>query len=217
LQSRSVNHGRVKKLRLVGPLVALLVSQGSCKHAPGVSEEQSRSANSVAVDDLAQAGTLTVSLRALLISEKSERPVLENEVLHAGDHLYFVLRTSQPAYLYVVLFGPDGVASVLFPGSDQPSARVAAQCPIRLPAQGSFYLQSPSGLQDLRVVASAEPLAVADRRLCEQLRLPCESVQAEPIPSCKAERSRALFSAVKVAAANTQGVAALRMQLKQEP
>lgn len=217
MQSRSVNHGRVKKLRLLGSLVALLVSQGSCKHAPIVSEEQSRSASGVAADDLAQAGTLTVSLRALLVSEKSERPVLENEALHAGDHLYFVLRTSQPAYLYVVLFGPDGVANVLFPGRDQPSARIAAHCPIRLPAQGSFYLQSPSGLQDLRVVASAEPLGVADRRLCEQLRLPCESVQADSIPSCPAERSRALFSAVKVAAANTQGVAALRMQLKQEP
>lgn len=196
-----------------------------CIRNRGRELEQTRAATATMTDELPadKEGSLTVSLRALLVTGKTDRPLLENETLHAGDHLYFLLRTSQPAYLYVVLFGPDGKSSVLFPRGTEGKARVAARCPVRIPAQGSFYLQSPSGLQDLRVVASAEPLPLADRRLCEQLQLPCQSTVAEPPPVCPPEQQRALFSAVKVATAASKGeggapaVASLRMQLRQEP
>lgn len=173
-------------------------------------------------DDLPRDGSLSVSLRAVLVSGKSERPLAEGETLHSGDHLYFQLRTSQPAYLYVVLFGPDGSASVLYPPAgpggvvDETRARIAARCPVRIPDRDSFYLQDPAGLQDLRVVAASEPLPRSDRRLCEVLRLPCQSVADLPVPPCPPERSRGLFSAVKVAAASPAGVASLRLLLKQE-
>ncbi len=172
-------------------------------------------------DDLPADGNLSVSLRAVLVSGSSERPVAENETLHSGDHLYFQLRTSQPAYLYVVLFDPGGAASVLFPTAAQTSKgrgpRVAARCPIRIPAEGTFYLQEPAGLQDLRVIASSEPLSRADRRLCEQLQLPCQDEREQPLPTCAADATRALFSSVKVASASPQGVASLRLLLKQDP
>lgn len=173
-------------------------------------------------DDLPGDGSLSISLRAVLVNGKSERPLAEGETLHSGDHLYFQLRTSQPAYLYVVLFGPDGSANVLYPPSgpdgavNEARARVAARCPVRIPDRDSFYLQDPAGLQDLRVVAALEPLPRSDRRLCEVLRLPCLSTDDQPVPQCPPERSRALFSAVKVAAASPGGVASLRLLLKQE-
>ena len=173
-------------------------------------------------DDLPKDGSLSVSLRAVLENGGSERPLVEGETLHSGDHLYFQLRTSQPAYLYVVLFGPDGSASVLYPppgpggAIDERRARIAARCPVRIPDKASFFLQDPAGLQDLRVVAALEPLARSDRRLCEALRLPCLLLDDQPVPPCPPERTRALFSAVKVAAASPGGVASLRLLLKQE-
>ena len=178
---------------------------------------------STSLDDLPPDDSLSVSLRAVLVHGKSERPLAENETLHSGDHLYFLLRTSQPAYLYVVLFDPGGSASVLFPGKAQGglasavNPRVAARCPVRIPAHGTFYLQDPAGLQDLRVVASRDPLARADRRLCELLQLTCQDVAETDAPICKGDAARALFSSVKVATASPQGVASLRLMLHQEP
>lgn len=175
-----------------------------------------------AVEEMPQDDTLSVSLRAVLVQGKSERPLAENETLHSGDHLYFLLRTSQPAYLYAVLFDPAGSASLLFPraaktGSASAPRRVAARCPVRIPAEGTFYLQDPAGLQDLRVVASREPLARADRRMCELLQLPCQDVAETEVPICKGDVTRALFSSVKVATASPQGVASLRLLLRQDP
>lgn len=208
----------------IGSVLGGCLLLGCPRHAAWDSQ-QTRSIKSPLVKELPpeSSSSLTVSLRALLVTAKSERPLLEQETLHAGDHLYFLLRVSQPAYLYVVLFGPEGDAQVLFPRATEPKARVAPRCPVRIPDQGSFYLQNPAGLQDLRVVASAEPLGVSDRRLCEQLRLPCQTMPKEPLPVCPPERTRALFSALKVATATATGsggggaVASLRMQLYQEP
>lgn len=184
-------------------------------------KEQTRAISTGWSEDLPADGNLTVSLRALLLTGRSERPIVEQETLHAGDHLYFLLRLSQAAYLYVVLFGPEGEATILYPRDAGSSARVAARCPVRIPAQGTFYLQSPAGLQDLRVVASAEPLAHSDPRLCEQLRLPCAQMKSEPAPLCAQEQTRALFSALKVASAASKSgpgsVASLRLLLTQEP
>jgi hypothetical protein len=217
-------HSRSKQRSVPMFCALILASQlmGCPRHlTTDQAAEQTRAMSSGWSDDLPQDGSLTVSLRALLVTAKSERPIVEQETLHAGDHLYFLLRTSQPAYLYVVLFGPDGEASVLFPRDVGSGTRVAARCPIRVPSQGSFYLQHPAGLQDLRVVASTEPLAQSDPRLCEQLRLPCEKMKPEPVPQCPQEQARALFSALKVATAvpgtGTGAVASLRLLLTQEP
>src|SRR5947207_745224 len=61
-------------------------------------------------------GALSVSLRTLVVGANGdERPVLEGETLHSGERVFFMVRASQLAYLYVVLFGPDGSANMLFP------------------------------------------------------------------------------------------------------
>ncbi len=93
-----------------------------------------------------------------------------------------------------------------------------ARCPVRIPASGSLYLQLPTGAGDVRVVASSEPLAKADRRLCEQLRLPCQNQDAEPKKpeACPPEVTRSIFSSVKVATASERGVASLRMSFKHD-
>lgn len=170
-------------------------------------------------------GKLSVSLRTMLVTPSGDRAVEESETLHSGDRVYFVIRTSQPAYLYVILFGPDGSTSVLYPPSGgaaaaSPDQAIAARCPLRLPAQGSFFLKSPAGPEDVRVVASQKPLAIVDRRLCEQLRLPCQPVAiASPLAPapCPPEDSRAIFSSVRVATASPSGVASLRLTLKHDP
>ncbi len=207
------------------PFLAGLVALSLCSCHPRPVAMTARGVSAASKDpgsDLPADGSLSLSLRAVVVSGGSERPLAEGETLHSGDHLYFALRTSQPAYLYVVLFGPDGSASVLYPPTgpsgvvDEGRARIAARCPVRIPERDTFYLQEPAGLQDLRVIAALEPLPRSDRRLCDLLRLPCLSEADLPVPSCPPERTRGLFSAVKVAAASPQGVASLRLLLKQE-
>lgn len=196
---------------------------GGCIHAAknGTPQMQAR-------DKLLDESKLSVSLRTMLVGPNGERPVEENETLHSGDRVYFLVRTSQAAYVYVILFGPDGNATVLFPQAEPAKSgaaaplldqAIAARCPLRLPAQGTFYLQSPAGPEDVRVVASLQPLAVADRRLCEQLRLPCQpGPERPPAPApCPSEGTRAIFSSVRVATASKSGVAALRLTLRHDP
>lgn len=179
-------------------------------------------------DKMLDDSKLSVSLRTILVGPNGERPVEENETLHSGDRVYFLVRTSQAAYVYVILFSPDGGASVLFPSAETQKAgaaaplvdqAIAARCPLRLPAQGSFVLQSPAGPEDVRVVASLQPLALADRRLCEQLRLSCQpGPDRPPAPApCPEEGTRAIFSSVRVASASKNGVAALRLTLRHDP
>ena len=65
-----------------------------CIRNRGRELEQARAATATMTDELPadKEGSLTVSLRALLVTGKTDRPLLENETLHAGDHLYFLLR-----------------------------------------------------------------------------------------------------------------------------
>jgi hypothetical protein len=76
----------------------------------------------------------------------------------------------------------------------------------------------PVGLEDIRVVAAAEPLGKLDRRLCEQLRLSCQNLEAGPAKarSCPEESARSIFSSVKIATASERGVASLRMSFKHD-
>ena len=189
-------------------LAALLLL--SCKHPSIVVDP--RPAN---IED----PVLSVSLRTLVVSGNGdERPVLEGETLHSGDRIYFMVRSSQTAYLYVVLFGPDDSANMLFPKAGTQDERVPARCAVRIPASGSLYLQLPTGAEDVRVVASAEPLAKADRRLCEALRMSCQVPEVEPAkpPPCPADGTRSIFSSVKLATASERGVASLRMSFKHD-
>lgn len=167
-----------------------------------------------------QEGKLSVSLRTMLVTPTGERAVEESETLHSGDRVYFLLRASQSAYLYVVLFGPDGSATTLYPSADGggADAAIAARCPVRLPQKGTFYLKSPAGPEDIRVVAATRPLAMVDRRLCEQLRLPCQpSTLGPPQPPPCQEEERAIFSSLRVATASASGVATLRVTLQHDP
>lgn len=168
-------------------------------------------------------GALSVSLRTMVVSPSGEeRPVVEGETLHSGDRVFFMVRASQPAYLYVVLFGPDGKANVLFPREPKVDETVPARCPLRIPAQGAFYLKLPAGPEDIRVVAASEPLAKLDRRLCEQLRLSCQKTDGGPARAseCRApetrQETRSIFSSVKMATASERGVASLRMSFKHD-
>lgn len=186
-----------------------------CKHTRPNGSQQTRGLGA-ATDDLPASGPLTVSLTAMLSEGSTERPLSASESLHAGDHLYFLVRASQPAYLYVVLYGPSGTPSILFPRKGEP-ARIAARCPVSIPAQGSFYLRNPAGNHDLRVIASTEPLEQADRKLCDQLQLPCETPIPDAVKTCPKERARALFPSMQVATATPLGVASLRLVLRQDP
>jgi len=161
---------------------------------------------------------LTVSLRSMVLRQnEEERPMVEGETLHVGDRVFFVVRANQPVYLYVVLFGPDGKATVMFPPDSVSDGTVAARCPTRIPEKGAYFLQQPAGPEDVRVIASLEPLGKVDRRLCEQLQLPCQTTASGPAPprQCPvkevAQDARSIFSSVKMATAGERGVVSVRM------
>jgi hypothetical protein len=166
---------------------------------------------------------LAVSLRVLWRGPQGERPILEGQTLHNGDSIALRVRASQPAYLYIVHFAPDGSAETLFPTAEYD--QLPPRCPLRLPLRGSLILQDPVGLEDLRVVASRRPLALADDRLCEELRLPCTPPPAaapprvapcQEMPPARQTlvAQRAIFPEVKVGSDQGQGVASVRFSFR---
>lgn len=185
-----------------------------CRHGHDVQNRDVRG------DELAASGgTLSVSLRVQMTADgNKDRAVSEGETLRTNDALSLIVRVSQPAYLYVVHFAPDGSSNVLFPTNQHDMA--PASCPLRLPARGRLLLLDPAGNEDIRVVASVKPLAVADRKLCESMRLPCPTDAAATPPRvapCSDMQQRFVLRDVKVARDAGQGVASLRFPLRHTP
>lgn len=199
-----------------GLLLAALLC--GCGPSPQLTYRDSELAES----DPAAGSELQVSLRLFASTDRGEHVVGEGETLHSGDRIFALVRASQQAYLYVVLFSADGAASVLFPEGE---VRLApAGCTLRLPQSGTLYLQDPTGVENLHVVASSRPLQQADRRLCEQLRLPCAEppfeAAARPgacVASGKGQKTKGVISAYKLAKASANGVASLRLPIQHAP
>lgn len=176
-----------------------------------------------AEDDAGQKGDLlSVSLRVLVPDEHGERLLLGEEELHNGDGIAFVVRTSETAFLNVVMMSPKGTPTIHFP--DEGFTQVPKDCSLRIPSRGFIYLQEPAGPENLRVVASREPLSQADSRLCQALQLPCTTpaVPARLAPctltsAAPQKHRRGLTPLVKRAQDDGAGVASVATMLKHVP
>lgn len=158
--------------------------------------------------------------RAAAPGEGSDKPVVEGEALHNGDRVYVLVRANQPAYLYMILFATDGSTATLFPNAQH--QMVPALCPLRIPGTSEFYLSEPSGIEDLRIVASLKPLAEVDHRMCEELRLKCGPADqpARPVvaPCYDASKqlSRGIVRSVKTATADSNDIVLTRFPLRHD-
>lgn len=165
-------------------------------------------------------GPLSVSLRLFTSGTPEDRLVAEEEQLHNGDFIYFGLRVSQQAYLYVVLSQSDGTSRTLFPTADYQLA--PAGCTLRVPAAKTLLLTEPAGVEDLRVVVSLRPLAEVDRGLCEELKLNCsapEKIIPPAVAPCPLKplpdyQPRGLLRSVKTSRADSNGIAQTRFSLR---
>lgn len=163
---------------------------------------------------------LSVSLRLFTSGPTEDRMVAEEEQLHNGDFVYFGLRTSQQAYLYVVLSQSDGTSRTLFPTPEYQLA--PAGCTLRVPAAKTLLLTEPAGVEDLRVVVSLKPLAEVDRALCEELKLNCsppEKVIKPVVAPCPTKplpdyEQRGMLRSVKTSRADSNGIAQTRFSLR---
>jgi hypothetical protein len=74
------------------------------------------------------------------------------------DDLRFSVTPSRDGYLYVLMAGPDGSLTQIFPNDRARNNRVSAQQPVKLP-QASWPLKAaePLGVEDFLVLVTAEP------------------------------------------------------------
>lgn len=166
---------------------------------------------------------LKVSLRvfrAAASGETSDRPVVEGEPLHNGDRVYVLVRANQPAYLYLVLFATDGSTNTLFPNARY--QKIPALCPLRIPGDIEFYLSEPSGIEDLRIVASLKPLSEVDPRMCQELRLKCAPAEQPVKPSvapcydASKQLARGIVRSVKTISADGNGLVFTNFPLRHD-
>lgn len=74
------------------------------------------------------------------------------------DELHFSLRSSRDGHVYVLLYGPDGVLSQIYPNAKARNNRIKANQPLKLPqANWPLKASDPAGMEHFLVVVSAEP------------------------------------------------------------
>src|SRR5439155_26659513 len=185
------------------PWLVIVVLAAACRTTHPVDERDPY--HRAAAVEQPEDGGLSVSLRVLTRKGAVERAIADGEVLHSGDRIALSIRTSQQAYVYAVLFGPDGSANVLFPDGEY--ALASPRCQLRIPRGGTLYLQSPAGMENLHVIASPRPPGEVDRRLCDELHLPCNGAAGKvaPCDPPATEEQRGIIPAVKIGKAPPGG------------
>lgn len=210
-----------KRWRLTYPLSLILL--GSACAGPARIQVQTREAADY--DPPANDSTndeLIFSLRVHKITKAGEQLLREDEALHNGDQVYFSFQSSQQAYLYLVMDGPEGSHNVLFPDKD--SQLAPAGCTMRVPRENSLYLAEPAGDEKVQVLASLRPIMDADHRRCEELGLSCDPTTqpAQPaVAPCysasnqgQREGGLADFRTTRV---KRSGIAGIRFSLRHTP
>lgn len=101
----------------------------------------------------------TIDMR--LAVRRGSDAVAPGGVLRSGDAISLEVAVSQPAYLGIVQFFPDGTSAVLYPRPGEAQAQVAAGQVARIPPGETLMLDTSTGEENVYVVASATPLVDA--------------------------------------------------------
>ena len=92
------------------------------------------------------------------VTAKSERSQLRID----ADELRFELTSSREGFAQVLLVGPDGVLTQIFPNAKSPNNRIKAGQTLKLP-QATWPLKAsdPAGMEHFLVLVSSEPRSLA--------------------------------------------------------
>lgn len=198
------------------PTILFFLSAAGCATTSVATDVEERDATAAMDFAGVGAGTLATSLRLRAqTATKPDHVVATGEALHNNDRYSLAVRTSQNAYVYVVLVGADHRSTLLNPAAaDQ---MIAAGCELRLPRAGSFAMRGATGPEKIKVIASAKP--ITDRDTCQDYGLPCTPA-AGPVPACaktRGEKARDIDPALKIGKANAAGIAEAAFDYAHEP
>ncbi len=128
-------------------------------------------------------GPLDVSLRVRAERAKMHLDVAPDDALRTGDYVELYVDVTAPAYVYVVQFLANGTSAVLFPETGD--RKIEPGKSFRIPEGGDgdwFQLDSTTGIENLYVVASREPVAKVDSLLGGQIAAIRTAAPAEDKP-----------------------------------
>jgi hypothetical protein len=96
--------------------------------------------------------------------EVSIAPAENRKVFRAGEKMRFLVKTSEPGYLYLIVFSQKNQASVIFPNRKDSNNKVSAG-PVTLPRNSSysFPVGEPFGKDLVVALVSSKPLEFGDR------------------------------------------------------
>lgn len=103
--------------------------------------------------------------------ETSWSVVPPNGSIATGTNVYFTLRTSEQAHVYLYQETPKGGINVMFPHPQMPMANpLPAGQDLRIPPKPGFFTLEAEGvgLEQVHIVASIEPLAKLETALGKQ-------------------------------------------------
>jgi hypothetical protein len=148
-------------------------------------------------------GEVALRVSAQPVGRAAWAAIEPNSALQTNDRFRIELVSHEPLYLYV-LRAENGNASLLYPLGEVDSQK--PQSHVTLPQDSDFYtLKPPAGLEDVRAVASRQPLSAA---AATALAMPEDVTGQRFPPPILPEKKRDPYS-VRTRL-NAQGTAALR-------
>jgi uncharacterized protein DUF4384 len=134
-----------RRLRVTGLAAAAAIALVAC----GVVGRDALTDAQQAIADLRLGGS-SLSLQAAVAGDRAAARV--------GGPLALSLQVNQPAYVAVLRVMPSGATTLVFPNRQQPTAKLAANSPVHMPAAGISLSIMPDkpGVVLFEVVASTD-------------------------------------------------------------
>jgi hypothetical protein len=146
-------------------VVAALSTACTSAVTPQPEKPGSRPATSASVPPPSP-GPLKLTVSGVIRGATTTAPLVTSEVLHSGQRLYLVLRATERANAYVAYCDSAGKLTV-YPR--QGALAVGPDRDTRVPETADFIVDGNVGVETIFVIASNEPLHVADPNLSRAL------------------------------------------------
>jgi hypothetical protein len=130
---------------------------------------------------LQSTGPLKLTVSGTIRGASTTAPLVTSDVLHTGQHLYLILRATERANAYVA-YCDSARKLTVYP--KQGALVVGPDRDTRVPETADFVVDQNLGLETIFVIASKEPLHVADPSLSRALARAATQSAKEP---CAAE------------------------------